>query len=118
MDPIHYSFIAGGVIVVLTIAVAVAAPTVVAYERTKRRERREAERLLAYKALRGWGRYADPEREAFIDGWLDQVFQPGKIALGASDTEARRSAYLSGYIASRERDTLNPGDDVEVIHGS
>ena len=85
------------------------------YQSTKREETKLAERVLAYKALRGWGTYSDPERQAFISGWLDQCFKPLTRPFPDADSEATLAAYQSGWVWSRERDTMMPNGRVEDV---
>lgn len=93
-------------IAILTIIVGFGAYQFGAFAATKRIEVTISERYLAYKAMRGWGTYQDPERLAFIEGWLDQVFKPGVPTAPSMISEASRAAYMSGWVWSRERDLI------------
>lgn len=86
-----------------------------AYRRAATVEREAAERILAYKALRGWGEYSDPQREAFINGWLDQCFKPALAAFPADAPEDEIVAYQSGWVWSRDRDQMMPNGRVEDV---
>lgn len=76
--------------------------------------KKDAERVLAYKALGAWGDFADPDADAFIQGWLDQVLNPA-VPAPVHRTEAAKAAYQSGWIASRDRDLDAPSTADRVL---
>ena len=80
------------------IAIELFLRTVRAYTAKKR-----SETALAYTALGAWGDFSDPDADAFIQGWLDQVLNPA-VPAPVHRTEAAKAAYQSGWIASRDRD--------------
>lgn len=95
------------IILILVLVVGAGAYLYGCFKTTQRIEEDQAERILAYKAMRGWGTYTDPERLAFIEGWLDQVFKPAIPAFPSSTSEATIAAYLSGWVWSRERNLIH-----------
>ena len=83
------------------------------YLRRRRRERDLAELALAYRHLRGWGEFNDTEREAYIAGWMDQVYRPDIPAVPKDYQIAASAAYLSGWSASRDRKERGPAQPPE-----